>query len=188
MWEWRRGASWVTWTAAAPSSRHRSTSAAAHSGSPERDEGHGQQPLVLRAEVDDAPVQRPVAGPADLAVIVAGELGHGERGEHELAVEAQQIEGPAALAGVERAQGAPALGVHEPVLELGAGGAVDLAGGGLGDGLLGQAPGPAELQAPDAVPHLLLDVAAQPVGQLHDVAVGVVVRASLGVRHERIPL
>ena len=79
---------------------------------------------------------------------MAGELRRGEGGEHELAVEAQQVEGPAALAGVEGAQRAPALGVEQAVLQLGPGLAVVTAGGRLGHGLLGQAPGPAQPQGP----------------------------------------
>jgi hypothetical protein len=151
-------------------------------------ERDGQEALVAGAEVDDAAVERPVAGGADLGVVAAEELGGGERGEHELAVEAEQVEGAAPLVGVERPEGAPALGVEQAVLEGGAGGLVPGAGGGVLDRPGGELPRGAELQVAHPAPELVVDVAVEPVGQLHDVAVRVVVRAALGVGHRALLL
>jgi hypothetical protein len=121
-----------------------------------------------------------------LGIVAGHELRRGERGEDQLALEAQQVERPAALGRIEGAQRVPALEVHELALELGQRGVVELALLGLVQGVVGQLPGRPQVEPTEPVAELGLDVALEPVVELHDVAVGVVEGAPLGVRH-RLP-
>jgi hypothetical protein len=51
--------------------------------------------------------------------VVVDELGGGERREHQLSFESQQVERAAALFGIERAECVPAFGPHELRFERG---------------------------------------------------------------------
>ena len=74
----------------------------------ERDEGHREQPLVLRAEVGHGPVLSRTPG-VEAILVPADEPRRGEGGEDELALDAEQVEHPAPLRRVERAHGVPTL-------------------------------------------------------------------------------
>ncbi len=149
------------------------------------DEGHvrdGKQPLVVLAEVDD----RMVVGGAtrvEQVFVLADELCGREGGEHQLAVEAEEVEHVAALLRVERADRAPALVLPQPLLGFGS-------GGGIGGACLRRLRGAVEHRlehahraAAELVDHVGLHEGLEEPGQLHQVAVGVEDRAAVGVGH-----
>ena len=116
--------------------------------------------------------------------VVAGELRRRERAEHELAVEAQEVEGSASFRGIEGPQRVPALGLHQRAFELDCRLLVAAACLGVYHRLLGHRARAAKVEGTDPVAELGVGIADEPVGRLHQMAVGVEVRASLGVGHE----
>ena len=147
-----------------------------------RHAGHPDQPLVGLAEGGDGAVVG-VGTAIEEVEVFALVLRGRERREHQLAVEAQQVEGPTALGRVEGAQCVPALGLHQRALEgsrrLGI--ATPL-GGGL-HRLVGQRPRATKLKRTQPFSCRRVGELLQPVGQLHQVAVRVVEHASFCVRH-----
>ena len=105
--------------------------------------------------------------------VVAGELRGRECGEHELRVEAEQVEHAAALCGVEGAERMPALGGHEALLDRVRGYFVAAALLGPLDGVAGELAGAAETEWTDAIADRRVGELGQPAGQLHEVTVGV---------------
>ena len=118
--------------------------------------------------------------------IVAGELRRREGGEHELGVEAEQVERPTPLGGVEGAEAMPALGAHH--VDVGGVERVGRRSPGLrpGDRVLRQRARAAELEWTDPFTDAGLGVRGEPARQLHQMAVGVEVAATGGVHHPAI--
>ena len=138
------------------------------------------------AEVGDRAVVR--AGAADDEVgITPEELRRRERGEDQLAREPEEVERATALRRVERTERVPALLGEQLGLQAGGRGGVAAALLGACDGLLGERPGTAQLELADARTHVGVGVARQPVGQLHQMAVGVVDDPILDVGHGEPP-
>ena len=79
------------------------------------------------------------------------------------------------------------LRLHERVLQLPGLGDVAAAVRRVGHRTVGQRTGGAQVQRPDLLAHSRIGVPREPVVQLHQVAVGVVVRSALGVRHRSPP-
>jgi hypothetical protein len=153
----------------------------------QRDEGDRQEAGVVLAEVGDSPVLGGSAG-VEAVDVAPAEHGGRERGEHQLGVEAEQVEHLAALLGVEGTHRRPALVLQQPLLGQGrlrrVGSALLVAAnGGLEDGL-------ERLHALPAQPRrlALLDERVEEIGQLHDVAVGIEDAPALGVGHVIVPL
>jgi hypothetical protein len=115
--------------------------------------------------------------------VVTEELVRRERREHELLVEPEQVEGVAAFVRVERAVGVPALAGEQPRFDVVQGDLTGPAPVGLAHRLLRHRAGGTEVQRTDPFTQIGIGVGDQPVGRLHDVAVGVVVHAAFGVRH-----
>ena len=159
--------------------------AACEFGIGERHVPDGDQPRVVVAEVDHRAVVR--AGPAVQQLdVVARELHRRERAEHELRVEAEEVERAAAFAGIERAECAPTFRAHQVVFERGRRGRIAAARFGAAHCFFGEGTRPAEIQRPQPLAHGGVGVLHQPVVQFHQVTVGVVVRAALGVHHAAI--
>ncbi len=117
--------------------------------------------------------------------VVTEELCRRERAEDELAVEAQEIEGAGALDRIERSECRPALVVQHVGLERSARRRVDRAGLGVAHRVVGELARGAQVERAEAITDVGVGVLHEPVRQLHDVAVGVVERASLRVGHAR---
>jgi hypothetical protein len=66
-------------------------------------------PVVVRAEVDHAAVDRTLASVLEVLVFRRSKLRHGECGKHELVGDAHQIQQLAALGSVHRAEAHPTL-------------------------------------------------------------------------------
>ena len=115
--------------------------------------------------------------------VVGHELRTCERAEHELGVEAEEIEGPAPLGRVEGAERAPALGLHDVGLEFRGGVEVVAAHLGGAHGLVGESTRAAQVEGADVLAHVGVGVLHEPVAELHQVAVGVVVGPAFCVRH-----
>ena len=115
--------------------------------------------------------------------IVADELRRRERREHQLPLEPEQVEGPAALGRIEGAEGAPSLRRQQVLFGRLGRRRVAPAGVGPGHRLVGQPAGAAQVHRPQPVTDARIGVAHQPVARLHQVAVGVVEDAPFGVRH-----
>ncbi len=117
--------------------------------------------------------------------VVAEELRRRERAEHELAVEPEEIEGAGALDRVERAERRPSLVVQHVGFERGHSRRVGGALLGVADGVVGELARGSQIEGTDPVADVGVGVLDEEVRQLHDVAVGVVERASLRVGHAR---
>ena len=139
----------------------------------ERQVAHRLEPLVRGTKCAHGPVQGPGPAVEHVGVLAPGEMGQREGREDELGLDLEGIEHPGAHLGVEGPGGHPALGALQHL------GPDVLVAVGLPE--LGQAchqlgrPGPRSLQAERAepVPQLRIGESAQPLGRLHEVAVGV---------------
>jgi len=157
-------------------------------GDVERQQGDAHQALIAAREFAHGPVVSPGGGVAVLDRPLFGK-GRTRRkgGEDQLAVEAQKVQGGAPLCGVEGAKGAVALGSADEAIAK---------GGQLGDPLGGVASPRLrfleqigertharnlDLRHPLAQPGI--GMVLEEVRQLHDVAVGIVEGAALGVGH-----
>ena len=99
-------------------------------------------------------------------------------------MEAEQVEGVAALGRVERAVGMPSLTRQQALLD-----GVELdrtrpAFVGLAHGFVGQRPRAAQVQRTNAFSQIRIGVGHEPVRRFHEVAVGVVVHTAFGIGHE----
>ena len=166
--------------------------------------GHGRGPLEVgegevtdgeQARVDGAEVDHgPVVGASEAVgvVEVARVLDPlqflvRERVEHQLAGEAEDVKGPAAVLADERAGGPPVLAQHDLGLVAGAVVGVAVQVGGLVDErVLARLHGGHE-QRLHAVAHPGVGVVDEPGRRLHQVGVGVVDGATFRVRHETEP-
>ena len=119
--------------------------------------------------------------------VVAEELGRCERAEHELAVEAEEIESTGALDRIERTERRPSLVMQHIGLEGGSGRGINRPRLGVAHCVVRELARRPEVERSDAIADVGIGELHEPVGQLHDVAVGVVVRAALCVDHERPP-
>ena len=152
----------------------------------EREEADRQQARVGRAEVRHGAVER--AGPAvEELEVLATELRRGERREHELLLEAEEIERATALARVHRTERVPTLRAHQRALELRGRVGVAASSLGVGERLLGERTRTAEGQRADAITNTGIGVALEPVRRLHQMAVGVEAHATRCVRHPHHP-
>ena len=139
----------------------------------ERQVADGLQPGVGRTEGGHRPVE--CLGPAveHVGILAPGEVDQGERREDQLGVDLQRIEHPGAHLGVEGARGHPSLGALQhlgPDLLV----AVGLPELGQAGHQLGRTrSGPLEAQRGEPVADALVGERAQPLGRLHEVAVGV---------------
>src|SRR6266542_3280041 len=149
------------------------------------DQGHERdrvQPCITRAELDHGAVLR--RAPRVQAVDIApGEHRRGERREHQLTLEAEQVERTGPLDGIERPQRQPPLLLEQPLLRLGGGRRVRPAGGGARHRGLEQRRERVHGASPEPVALVRIDVLVEEVRQLHDVTVGVEDLAVAGVRH-----
>ena len=152
----------------------------------ERDEPDREQPVVGGAELRHGAVLRRAAG-VEAVGVAPGEHRGGERREHELALEAEQVEGATALVGIERAERVPALVREQPLLG-GRRASPDPSGG--------RWPGPWPSRAAARTrrrhrgacgPVRGVEVLVEEVGQLHHVAVGVEDPPVAGVGHGASP-
>ena len=117
--------------------------------------------------------------------VVTQELRRRKRAEDELAIEAEEIEGASALDRIEGSERRPSLVVQHVGLEGSAGRRVDRTGLRVAHRVVGELAGGAQIQRAEAITDVGIRVLHEPVRQLHDVAVGVVERASLRVGHAR---
>ena len=140
--------------------------------------GEGQpadrlEPRVGCTERGHGPVQRAGAAIAHVEVRVEGELVHGKGGEHELRVDAEGVEHPAAHVGVEGARGQPPL---RPGDHVGPDLLVPVARPHTGQPvhqLLRAGTSAIEAEAAELLAHVGLGKAGEPVAGLHHMAVGV---------------
>ena len=184
MWlgEWSSGQRDGISSALAPSSI---ASRAALRGALEVEQRHvagRQQTLVDRAELDHVARVRPRHGIGEVVVLAAlqhvGEVEQ-RRGEHQLAGEAQQIDGARPVLPAPRAERAPVLGQHDlrirrtsPRPPLGIGQpALEAVAPRKQDGV-------GDLRAV-----LRLEMLGEEAGHFHDVRIGVVNDAPAGVGH-----
>ena len=138
----------------------------------QRDERHGEQPLVLRAEVGHGLVLRRAAG-VEAVLVLAGEPRSGEGGEHELPIDAEEVEHPAPLRRIEGAHGVPTLVLQETLLGQFLRFGVRMPRLGLGNGI-GEHSGEAVARhVAQPVLELRVDEVVEEVSQLHHMAVGV---------------
>ena len=144
--------------------------------------GHRHEAIVIGAERGHGSVVG-LEPSGDQFDVAPGELPGREGGEHQLALEAEQVEGPAALPGVEGTEARPSLRVHEA--GFGPQGATRVVAPGRGrlDRLDSQGPGAPQGERSDPLADTRGRELLDPVRQLHDVAVGVVVGTAFGVRH-----
>src|SRR5262249_60392234 len=105
---------------------------------------------IVSAERRHRTVVRPRAAEEEI-VIVAAELRRCERAEDELLRDAEEVERPAPLLGVECAECRPAFAIHEPPLQLACDHQVATTGGGFADGALGERARGTEGEGTDAV-------------------------------------
>ena len=138
----------------------------------QRYERHREQALVLCAEVGHGLVLRRAAR-IETVLVLASEPRRGEGGEHQLAVDAEEIQHPAPLHRIEGAHSVPTLVVHEALLgqfrhigvrtpPLGLGNRIGQHGGKLVARRIAQ-----------PILELRVDEVVQEIGQLHHMAVSV---------------
>ena len=159
----------------------------------QRYEADPEQPLIVRAEIRDRPVVRARAAVDDLEVDFvaaedAEELRHREGREHQLALEAQQVERAASFRRIERAERLPSFGGHQIRFELRHGFSIEAAIGGVGDRAIREPAGGAEIERGQPLAHLGVGVRNQPVAGFHQMAVGVVIGPAFRVWHLTPPL
>jgi pimeloyl-ACP methyl ester carboxylesterase len=118
--------------------------------------------------------------------VVGRELRGCERAEHELRVEAQQVECARSFRRIERAERVPAFRRHHVGFELVRGVLVAAACFRLPHRLGRECPRAAEVQGTDAVAHVRIGVLREPIRQLHQVTVGVVEDPTFGIGHALI--
>lgn len=145
-----------------------------------RDEAHRDESLVVRAEVRHRAVVRPRAAVEEIR-IVAGELAGGEGAEDELPVDAEEIDGAAALNRIKRTECRPPLCTHDVVFQRPRRERIATSRLRSSDSRVGQRPGSAEIQRPDAFADAGIGVLDEPISQLHEVAVRVVVSPAFGI-------
>jgi hypothetical protein len=148
----------------------------------QRHERHREQAGVVLAEGGHRPVVGGAAGVEEV-LVATHEHGGGERGEHQLALDAEQVEDPAPLGGVEGAHGAPALVDQQPLLRLGSRRIVVATAVGGGGGGVEHRREALHAPTPQPLAHRFLDERVEEPGQLHQVAVRVQRRAIAGVAH-----
>jgi len=118
--------------------------------------------------------------PVDVA---SSEHRRGEGGEHQLGLEAEQVQDTAPLLWIEAAHGVPALVRQQPLLCQGRLGGVRSALLGSGDSALEHRRQRVHPATTEPVPLVGVDEAVEEIGQLHDVAVSVEDGPLAGVRH-----
>ncbi len=142
--------------------------------------------LVLgsAAGVEQLEVGRQLLG-VGVAVDVAREVEHagGEGGKDQLALEAQQIQDPAALDTVESAHGHPTLVLHQALFGPGRDRHVGAPALGLLSGVGQHRSERVHASAAQAIPLGRVDEVVEEVGQLHHVAVGIEDGSPTGVGH-----
>jgi hypothetical protein len=148
----------------------------------QRNERDRQQTLVVLAEVDDGVVVRSATG-VQQVLVLAHELRGGERREHELTVEPEEIEHVASLGRIERAHGAPALVLPQPLLGLGPDGRAGVARLGACRRAVEQRLHHAHRAAVQLLDHVGRHEAFEEPRQLHQVAVRVEHGATIRVCH-----
>jgi hypothetical protein len=151
---------------------------------------HGHEPRVGGAELRYRAVVCPEATVDEFAV-VAEVLRGSEGREHQLAVEPEQVERSAALGGIERAEGVPALLRQELGLQRQRSRLIAATRLRSAHRVIGHRPRAPEVERTDPVTNGGIGIARKPVRQLHDVAVGVVDLAPAGItgcRDHDVPL
>jgi len=151
--------------------------------------GGGQEATVDGAEVGHHPVVGLGGGVAEVegSALVEPEVAKAEGGEHQLAGEAQQVEGLGSVGAAEGAQGLVVLAQQDVVVLAGAeGGIVVLAPRGR------RPPPVADLVMVDRQvvvgrQHLAIEIGIEAVLELHQVGVGVVDDAILHIGHGLVP-
>ncbi len=180
-----RGRSVGTITAAQPSSIARRAHSTVRSGHAPRHRRDREHPIVVATECRHRPVQR-VGAAIQQVDILAGELGGGERREHELCGESECVEDMAALGGFEGADRSPPLGVQQLDRVVGerhrtGGGPL----GGLGHGAIGQRTRPAEREWTQLFACRVVGELLEPAREFHHMTVGVEHDAIPCIRHAR---
>ena len=145
-------------------------------------EGHGKESSVVRAEVGHGAVLGRRAGVEPVGV-AAGEHRGGERGEHQLPVESEEVEHVAAFDGIEGAHRHPSLVLEQALLRSRRLRRIRPTCLGSLDGLLEHGLEPVHPPPAQAVTLVGRDVLVEEVGQFHHMAVGVEDRALSGVAH-----
>ena len=145
--------------------------------------GDRDEAWIVGAEVDHRAVVRTEPAQHHLGLL-AQELGGRERREHQLAVEAEQVQRSAPFGRIEGTEGAPTLGRQEVRLCVASPRRVVPACRRVAHGPLGHAAGPAEVERTQPFSHPRIGVGLQPVRELHQMAVRVVARS----RHVRLGL
>jgi hypothetical protein len=142
------------------------------SGVDQRHVGDAQQAGVTRAEGVDGAVLRGRAGVEALRV-ATGVQRAGEGREHQLTVDAHQVERARALGDVEGAHRVPALVLPQPLLGGGRLPRIAPAGFVLREGVVEDRLHPVEGAEAEQLPLVVFDEAVEEVRQLHHMAVGV---------------
>jgi hypothetical protein len=153
----------------------------------ERNVGDREETWIRSAEVRDCLVLRGRTGiePAGLA---AGEHRRGECREHELAVEAEQVERATPLRGVEGTHGHPALVLQQPLFGLGRLCRIRASLVRSPNGAIEHRLHRFHAAPPQLISILGIDEVVEEVGELHDVTISVENSPTRGVRgHCRSP-
>src|SRR5215472_7521916 len=105
-----------------------------------RHEADGDEPLILCAELRDRTVVR-TSTTVEKVKVIAKELRRGKCAEHQLLLESQEVERPATLRRIKRAERLPTFCRHEPGLERAGCSGVPAASLGVSDCLVCVLPG-----------------------------------------------
>src|SRR5580704_3436911 len=140
------------------------------------------QAAVSGAEVRDRAVERTRTAPQKFSV-AAEKLRKCKGRENKLSIHSDQIERAAALGGVECAQREPSLRRHHILFEFDRRARVGGTRLGLRDKLDGFGSRSSQVERSNPLANAGVGVLREPFAQFHEVTIGVVESAALGVRH-----